>query len=104
MKKLIEHLPVLGYSCEKLNVFIRRGDFGDNKKVEVVEDWVPEFYEYFFILKKICNASQTDIRFASEFSKTVKDMAKEQKEDNILAFFNANKNHLFVNRNLVNDA
>ena len=31
-------------------------------------------------------------------------MAKEQKEDNMLAFFNANKNHLFVNRNLANDA
>ena len=104
VKKIIENLSVLGYSCEKLNVFIRRGDFGDNKKVEVVEDWVPEFYEYCIILKKICNASQTDIRFASEFSKTVKDMAKEQKEDNILAFFNANKNHLFVNRNLANDA
>ena len=106
VKKIIENLSVLGYSCEKLNVciFIRRGDFGDNKKIRVVENWIPEFYEYCIMLKKICNAPQTDIRFASEFSKTVKDMAKEQKEDNILAFSNANKNHLFVNRNLANDA
>lgn len=52
MKKLIEHLPVLGYSCEKLNIFIWRGDFGDNKKIGVVENWIPEFYEYCIMLKK----------------------------------------------------
>ena len=90
VKKLIEHLPVLGYSCEKLNIFIWRGDFGDNKKIGVVENWIPEFYEYCIMLKKICNAPQTDIRFASEFSKTAIDRAKSDNATEILNFFHNN--------------
>lgn len=77
VKKLIEHLPVLGSSCEKLNIFIRRGDFGDNKKTRVAENWIPEFCKYCIILKRARNASRIDVRFASEFSKTAKDMTRE---------------------------
>lgn len=90
VKKIIENLSVLGYSCEKLNVFIRRGDFGDNKKVEVVEDWVSSFYEYFFILKKIRNASQINVRFSYEFSRIAINRAKSDNATEILTFFRNN--------------
>lgn len=90
VKKLIENLPVLGYSCEKLLVFIRRGDFGNNKKIEIGEDWIPEFYEYSIILKKTCSASQTDIRFSYEFSQTAINRAKSDNATEILTFFRNN--------------
>ena len=87
VKKMIENLPLLGYSRKKLTIFIRRGDFGNNEKIEIGEDWISEFYEYCLILKKTHDVSQTDIRFASEFSKTAKNISKAHKEDDILAFF-----------------
>ena len=94
VKKLIEHLPVLGYSCEKLNVFIRRGDFGDNKKIRFIQldagGCCAEFYEFCIILKKTCNVSQTDIRFASEFSQTAIDYAKSDNATETLNFFHNN--------------
>lgn len=97
VKKLIENLPVLGYSCEKLNVFIRRGDFGDNKKIQhvcgggegIIGSFI-RFYEYGIILKKTSNVSQTDIRFASEFSQTAIDRAKSNNVTEILNFFHNN--------------
>lgn len=91
VKKLIENLPLLGYSCEKLTVFIRRGDFGENKKVEVVwggaNDCYTVFYEFSIMLKKTCNISQTDIRFAHEFSQTAINRAKSDNAVKILNFF-----------------
>ena len=97
VKKIIENLSVLGYSCEKLNVFIRRGDFGDNKKIQhvygggegIIGSFI-RFYEYGIILKKTSNVSQTDIRFASEFSQTAIDRAKSNNVTEILNFFHNN--------------
>lgn len=90
VEKLVESLPLLGYSCEKLTVFIRRGDFGDNKKIEVGENWPPEFYEYCMILRKTCNAMQIDIRFSNEFSQTAINRAKSDNATEILNFFRNN--------------
>ena len=90
VKKLTENLPLLGYSCEKLLVFIRRGDFGDNKEIEVGEDWIPEFYEYSIMLKKKYNVLQTDIRFSYEFSQIAINRAKSDNATEILTFFRNN--------------
>lgn len=87
VRKMIESLHLLGYSKKKLTIFIRRGDFGNNKKIEIEKDWICEFYEYCIILEKTHDVSQIDIHFASEFSKTAKNISKAHKEEDVLMFF-----------------
>lgn len=94
VRKLIRYLPVLGYSCESLNVFVRRGDFGNNKKIrytlgEAVSRHA-DFYEFSLLLRKVSNTSRADIRFASEFSQTTIDRVKSDDVEKILDFFHSN--------------
>ena len=94
VRKLIRYLPVLGYSCESLNVFVRRGDFGNNKKIRYTQGEAvsrhADFYEFSLLLRKVSNTSRADIRFASEFSQTTIDRVKSDDAEKILDFFHSN--------------
>lgn len=98
VRKMIKNLPALGFSCEELTVFIRRGDFGNNKKIrytekEEISKLSLEFYEFCIILKKLTDSVRTDIYFASEFSQTAINYAKSSDIVGILHFF---RNYPFV--------
>jgi ubiquinone/menaquinone biosynthesis C-methylase UbiE len=75
VKKLLENMDDFGFSCDKLTVFKRRGDFGDNKKIEIGDiELKPDvaFYEYCIILRKEQMVlKQPDINFASRISKNL---------------------------------
>ena len=85
---LIDKISEYGFSCERLIVFPKRGDFGENRKIFVQSDKVNQFYEYCIYLKKERDIDVSpSIKIASEFSNTAYRKYKSSNCKTIIDFF-----------------
>ena len=85
---LIDKIREYGFLCERLIVFPKRGDFGENRKILVQSEKVSQFYEYCIYLKKEREiAVPPSIKIASEFSSTAYRKYKSSNCKTIIDFF-----------------
>ena len=89
---LMANLAKFGFSCEKLFVYLRRGDFGENKKVIPTNETTTPFYEYCIYLKKEKSIIlKPNVKFVEEFSQTALMKCKASKEKEVMDFFRKHK-------------
>jgi SAM-dependent methyltransferase len=94
-ENLINNLELFGFALDKIVIYERRGDMGNNIKILSKIIYDGPFYEYAIFIKKIKSMEESinEIKFAYEFSETAKKKAEVNKQKNVLDFFKYDQIH-----------
>lgn len=89
---LLDNLEHFGFDVRHGFAFKRRGDFGENKYVDILSNKPKEFYEYLLIVERLSEKKPCpiEINICDGQSLVAYKIAKDEGFDNIVEFFEAN--------------
>lgn len=99
VRELMSNINVFGFEIELCYGFYKRGDFGRNYSIDLLENNKEDFYEFCMILKKIENIIYTPkIEITDEYSQTARAKARKNGYFDIKKYFQDHMNNVFVNK------
>ena len=84
---MIGDAKLFGFMVRAGYGFVRRGDFGELKYIDLLDGKQNKFYEFLLILEKVGTPSVKEKKICFEFSDVAKALAKQAGFDDIKSFF-----------------
>lgn len=88
---LIRNIEEYGFDVIHAFAFKKRGDFGENRFIEIDSNNNLKFYEFILILRKVKDVTESEFQICFEYSKTAVKKSIENKFESPLDYFKWHK-------------